>query len=95
MTGIEIARVLHADGSEYKMGRLVYGTYEEIEAWCEEKNMWVDRYMDHVNPSTIYNTGEWVGKGMSDPFAVSVPFDYREGRTKGNFNTRGVNQDKF
>ena len=32
---------------------------------------------------------------MSDPFAVSVPFDYREGRTKGNFNTRGVNQDKF
>ena len=42
----EVARVLHADGSEYKMGRLVYGTYEEIEAWCEEKNMWVDRYLD-------------------------------------------------
>ena len=95
MTGIEIARVLHADGSKYKMGRLGYGTYEEIEEWCEEKDMWVDRYMDHVNPSTVYNTGEWVGKGMSDPFAVSVPFDYREGRTKGNFNTRGVNQDKF
>ena len=95
MTGIEIARVLHADGSEYKMGRLVYGTYEEIEEWCEKKDMWVDRYMDHVNPSTVYNTGEWVGKGMSDTFAVSVPFDYREGRTKGNFNTRGVNQDKF
>ena len=29
----EVARVLHADGSEYKMCRLVYGTYEEIEDW--------------------------------------------------------------
>ena len=95
MTGVEIARVLHADGSEYKMGRLVYGTYEEIETWCEKNDMWVDRYMDHVNPSTVYNTGEWVGNGLHDPYAVSVPFDYREGRTKGNFNTRGVNLDKF
>ena len=95
MTGVEIARVLHADGSEYKMGRLVYGTYEEIETWCEKNDMWVDRYMDHVNPSTVYNTGEWVGNGLHDPYAVSVPFDYREGRTKGTFNTRGVNLDKF
>ena len=29
----EIARVLHSDHSEYKMGTLVYGTYEEIEDW--------------------------------------------------------------
>ena len=95
MTGVEIARVLHADGSEYKMGRLVYGTYEEIETWCEKNDMWVDRYMDHVNPSTVYNTGEWVGNGLHDPYAESVPFDYREGRTKGTFNTRGVNLEKF
>ena len=52
ITHQEIARVLHADGSEYKMGTLVYGTYEEIEDWCEKNDMWVDKYLDHVNPST-------------------------------------------
>tara|TARA_B100000902_G_scaffold34893_1_gene41963 strand:- start:56326 stop:56646 length:321 start_codon:yes stop_codon:yes gene_type:complete len=91
----EVAKVLHADGSSYKMGTLVYGTYEEIEEWCEKNNMWVDKYMDHVNPSTLYNTAEWVGTGLSDPFAVSVPFDYRKSRAMGTFNTRGVNLDKW
>ena len=91
----EIAKVLHADGSSYKMGTLVYGTYEEVEAWCEKNNMWVDKYLDHVNPSTLYNTAEWVGTGLADPFAVSVPFDYNKSVPKGNFNTRGVNQDKW
>ena len=95
ITHQEIARVLHADGSEYKMGTVVYGTYEEIEEWCEKNDMWVDKYMDHVNPSTIYNTAEWVGTGLHNPFAVSVPFDYRTARTKGNFNTRGVNLDNW
>ena len=47
------------------------------------------------NPSTIYNTAEWVGTGLHNPFAVSVPFDYRTARTKGNFNARGVDQDKW
>ncbi len=91
----EIARVLHADGSSYKMGTLVYGTYEEVEAWCEKNNMWVDRYLDHVNPSTLYNTGEWVGTGLSDPFAVSVPFNYDESSPKSDYNTRGVDQNKW
>ena len=27
----EVAKVLHADHSSYKMGTLVYGTYEEID----------------------------------------------------------------
>lgn len=95
ITHQEIARVLHADGSDYNMGTLVYGTYEEVEAWCEKNDMWVDKYLDHVNPSTIYNTAEWVGTGIHNPFAVSVPFDYRKNRTMGTFNTRGVNLDKW
>jgi len=94
-TNIELARVLHADHTPYKNGTLVYGLYEEIEAWCEKNDMFVERYLDHVNPSTIYNHGEWVGKGMSDPFSVSVPFDYREARAMGTFNTRGVNLEKW
>ena len=91
----EIARVLHANGDDYKMGTLVYGTYEEIEAWCEKNDMWVDRYLDHVNPSTIYNIGEWVGTGIRNPYSVSVPYDYRENRAMGTFNTRGVNLEKW
>lgn len=91
----EIAKVLHADHSEYKMGTLVYGTYEEIEAWCEKNNMFVDRYLDHVNTSTVYNTAEWVGTGLADPLAVTVPFDYENTRAKGTFNTRGVNLEKW
>ena len=95
ITHQEIARVLHADGSSYKMGTLVYGTYEEIEEWCEKNDMWVDKYLDHVNPSTIYNTAEWVGTGLADPLAVTVPFDYENTRAKGTFNTRGVNLEKW
>ena len=91
----EIAKVLHADHSEYKMGTLVYGTYEEIEAWCKKNNMFVDRYLDHVNTSTVYNTAEWVGTGLADPLAVTVPFDYENTRAKGTFNTRGVNLEKW
>ena len=76
-------------------GEEVYGTYEEVESYAEENDTCVVRYYDHVNPSTVYNTAEWVGTGISDPLSVSVPFDYRENRTKGTFNTRGVNLEKW
>ena len=74
---------------------LVYGTYDEVEAYAEEKDTCVDRYFDHVNPSTIYNKFKWVGKGLSDPFAVSVPYNYEKAKQAGTFNTRGVNTDKW
>ena len=74
---------------------LIYGTYEECEQYADEVDSWVIRYFDHVNPSTVYNKFKWVGTGLSNPFAVSVPFDYRESRAKGNFNARGVDQDKW
>ena len=68
-------------------GQLVYGTYEEVEEYADKENTCVEHYFDHVNPSTVYDKFVWVGKGMRDPYAVSVPFDYRESRTKGTFNT--------
>ena len=91
----EIARVLHSDHSEYKMGTLRIGTQKEMEAVRNKKKTCWDKYLDHVNPSTIYNTAEWVGTGISNPFSVSVPFDYRMNRAMGTFNTRGVNLDKW
>ena len=51
--------------------------------------------MDHVNPSTVYKNFKYVGNEMSNPYSVSVPFDYRKQRTDGNFNDAGVNTDKW
>ena len=76
-------------------GQDVYGTYEEVEEYAEKVNTCVERYYDHVNPSTVYNTFNWVGTGLSNPYAVSVPYDYKKSRTKGTFNTRGVNIEKW
>jgi|TARA_B100001094_G_scaffold231262_1_gene226030 hypothetical protein len=84
---IELARL---DNSEY-----VYGTYEEVEAYADKQDTCVDRYLDHVNPSTVYNKFKWVGTGLSDPFAVSVPFNYDESSPKSDYNTRGVDQNKW
>ena len=76
-------------------GQLVYGTYEEVEEYAEKQNTCVDRYFDHVNTSTVYNKFKWVGSGLHDPYAVSIPYDYSKQKPKGNFNTRGVNKDKW
>jgi hypothetical protein len=84
---IELARL---DNSEY-----VYGTYEEVEAYADKQDTCVDSYLDHVNPSTVYNKFKWVGTGLSDPFAVSVPFNYDESSPKSDYNTRGVDQNKW
>ena len=46
---------------------LVYGTYEEVEAYAEEKDTWVLNYFDHVNPSTVYKNFKYVGNEMSNP----------------------------
>ena len=32
---------------------LVYGTYEEVEAYAEKKETCVDRYLDHVAPFVV------------------------------------------
>lgn len=84
---IELARL---DNSEY-----VYGTYEEVEAYADKQDTCVDRYLDHVNPSTVYNKFKWVGTGLSDPFAVSVPFNYDKSSPKSDYNTRGVDKNKW
>ena len=86
-TGIELAKL--------QDGQLVYGTYEEVENYAENENTCVVRYFDHVNTSTVYNQFKRVGKGLHDPYAVSVPYDYSKSKPKGTFNTRGVNQDKW
>jgi len=76
-------------------GQLIYGTYEECEEYADKENTCVERYLDHVNPSTVYKNFKWVGTGLHNPFAVSVPFNYREARSKGNFTASGVNKDKW
>jgi|TARA_B100001094_G_C17943599_1_gene676894 hypothetical protein len=74
---------------------LVYGTYEEVEKYAEENNTCVDRYFDHVNPSTVYKNFKYIGNDMSNSYKVSVPFDYSKGQPPATFNDAGVNQDKW
>lgn len=76
-------------------GELIYGSYEECEAYADKQNTCVDVYLDHVNPSTVYKNFKYVGNNISNPYAVSVPFDYRTHRTKGTFDTAGRNKDKW
>ena len=56
-------------------GQLVYGRYEEVEEYADKQNTCVDRYLDHVNPSTVYKNFKYVGNEMSNPYKVSTPFD--------------------
>ena len=80
-------------------GELIYGTYEECEAYADKVESWVIKYFDHVNPSTVYNKFKWVGTGLHNPFAVSVPFDYRKNNVEikklNKKIARGVDQDKW
>ena len=41
-------------------GELIYGTYEECEAYADKVDSWVIKYMDHVNPSTVYKNFKYV-----------------------------------
>ena len=76
-------------------GELIYGTYEVCEQYADKVDSWVIRYFDHVNPSTVYKNFKYIGNEMSNPYSVSVPYDYSKSKPKGNFNDAGVNQDKW
>jgi len=76
-------------------GQLVYGLYEEVEAYADKQNTCVDRYFNYVNPSTVYKNFKYVGSSMSNVYKVSVPFDYSKGQPPATFNDAGVNQDKW
>ena len=60
-------------------GQLVYGTYEEVEAYCEIAETCVDRYLDHVAPFVVQKNFKYIGNSMSDPYSVSVPWNYEKG----------------
>ena len=76
-------------------GELIYVTYEECEAYADKVDSWVIRYFDHVNPSTVYKNFKYIGNEMSNPYSVSVPYDYSKAKPRGNFDDAGVNQDKW
>ena len=57
---------------------LVYGTYEEVEAYAEKKETCVDRYLDHVAPFVVQKSFTYIGKQKGDPYAVATPWDYEK-----------------
>ena len=58
---------------------LVYGTYEEVEAYCETADTCVWHYFDHVAPFVVQKNFKYVGNSLSDPYSVSVPWNYEKG----------------
>ena len=66
----EYALIRNMEGG--KVG-YVHGTYEEVERYCENKNYWVDRYLDHVDPMTVQKHFKYVGSGQN-PCSVATPF---------------------
>ena len=69
--------------------------YEGAWEYADKENTCVDRYFDHINPSTVYKNFKYIGNEMSNPYSVSVPFDYNQGKPPATFNDAGVNQDKW
>ncbi len=61
----------------------VHGTYREVEFYCDANDLWVDRYMDHIDPMIVQKHFKYVGSGQN-PCAVAIPF-YNE---KVDPNTR-------
>jgi len=55
--------------------KYVYGTYEEVEAYAEKEELWVDQYLDHVNPSTVQKNFLYVGQGTA-PYELQRGFNY-------------------
>ena len=60
-------------------GELVYGLYEEVEAYADKKETCVDRYLAHVAPFVVSKNFTYVGNQMGDPYAISVPWNYEKG----------------
>jgi len=71
---LEYAKVHNEEGyfQEY-----CHGTYEEIESYCTEKGWYVDRYFDHVNPSTVQKGFRYIGAGV-DPVELQRGFNYEK-----------------
>ena len=60
-------------------GQLVYGLYEEIEKYADKEDTCVEHYFDHVAPFVVQKNFKYVGSSMSDPYSVSVPWNYKKG----------------
>jgi hypothetical protein len=58
---------------EGKQVDYVNGTYEEVEFYCDAEGLWVDRYLDHVDPMTVQKHFKYVGSGVN-PTDAAKPF---------------------
>jgi len=72
---------------------LIYGTYDEVESYCEKNDTCVDRYFNHVNPSTVQKAFTYVGNSMCDPYAIAKPiYKFNE---DGSFAGLRIFKEKF
>lgn len=57
---------------------LVYGTWAEVEQYAEQNGTTVERYLNHVNPSTVQKAFKYIGKAMCDPYSIPRPIYERD-----------------
>ena len=85
----EYARVLDGAG-DFK--EYVHGTYEEVEFYCDANDVWVDKYLNHVDPMVVQSKFKYIGSGQN-PCAVAKPIYQRN--EKGEFIGYTVFKEKF
>ena len=72
---MEFALVIDTN-DQWKKTEYLLGTYEEIEAYCDKTtNLYVDRYLDYVAPSSIRQGFKYVGSGKN-PYELQRGFNY-------------------
>jgi len=54
-------------------GELVYGEKEEVEEYCEQKQVGIDHWINYAPPSTVQSHFTYIGKRMTDPYSVAKP----------------------
>lgn len=68
---MEYAKVHGKDG---KFQEYVYATYEEVEKFCAEREVYVDRYLNHVDVMTVQKGFKYVGPRKVPPCDAARPY---------------------
>ena len=56
-------------------GEYISGSDIEIDNYCREQILYVERWLNHVNPSSVQKGFKYVGSGRN-PYELKRGFDY-------------------
>ena len=65
--------------SQYIFERVSKSDLDQIEKYADKEDTCVEHYFDHVAPFVVQKNFKYVGESLSDPYSVSVPWNYEKG----------------